>query len=86
MKQMMAYKQMHSFLSEVWKLYARYAEKDLDDNDLECFREDVQTVSKKYQDCAFAIPVLIELVNEVERIAAGNAAGRKMRYRDWSRL
>lgn len=68
MKQMMAYKQMHSFLSEVWKLYARYAEKDLDDNDLECFREDVQTVSKKYQDCAFAIPVLIELVNEIERV------------------
>lgn len=68
MKRMMAYKQMHSFLSEVWKLYAGYAEKDLDDNDLECFREDVQTVSKKYQDCAFAIPVLIELVNEVERI------------------
>ncbi len=68
MKQIMAYKQMHSFLSEVWKLYARYAEKDLDDNDLECFREDVQTVSKKYQDCAFAIPVLVELVNEVERI------------------
>ena len=68
MKQMMAYKQMHSFLSKVWKLYARYAVTDLDDNALECFREDVQTVSEKYQDYAFAIPVLVELVNEVERI------------------
>lgn len=28
----------------------------------------VQAVSEKYQDCAFAIPVLVELVNEVERI------------------
>lgn len=68
MKQMMAYKQMHSFLSEVWKLYARYAVTDLDDNALECFREDVQTVSEKYQDCAFAIPVLVELVSEIERV------------------
>lgn len=68
MKRMMAYKQMHSFLSEVWKLYSGYAEKDLDDNDLDRFREDVQTISEKYQDYAFAIPVLVELVNEVERI------------------
>lgn len=65
---MMAYKQMHSFLSEVWKLYSKYAVTELDDNDLECFREDVQTVSGEYKDYAFAIPVLIELVNEVERV------------------
>ena len=68
MKRMMAYKQMHSFLSEVWKLYSKYAVKDLNDKDLECFREDVQAVGEKYQDCAFVIPVLVELVNEVERV------------------
>lgn len=68
MKRMMDYKQMHSFLFDVWKLYSKYAVTDLDDKDLECFREDVQTVSEKYQDSAFATPVLVELVNEVERV------------------
>ena len=68
MKRMMAYKQMHSFLTEVWKLYSKYAVKDLDDKDLEQFQEDVQVVSSKYKDCAFAIQVLVELVREVERI------------------
>ena len=68
MKRMMAYKQMHSFLSEVWKLYSKYAVKDLNDKDLECFREDVQAVGEKYQDCAFVISVLVELINEVERV------------------
>ena len=67
MKQMMAYKQMHSFLSEVWKLYARYAVTYLDDNALECFREDVQTVSEKYQDCAFAIPLSLIHISEPTR-------------------
>lgn len=68
MKRMMAYKQMHSFLSDVWRLYAKYVVMELNDKDLEQFQEDVQAVSEKYQDCAFVIPVLVELVNEVERV------------------
>lgn len=68
MKQIMAYKQMHSFLSDVWRLYAKYVVMELNDKDLEQFQEDVKAVSKKYQDCAFAIPVLVELVSEIERV------------------
>lgn len=68
MKRMMAYKQMHSFLSDVWRLYAKYVVMELNDKDLEQFQEDVQAVSEKYQDCAFVISVLIELINEVERV------------------
>ena len=68
MKRMMAYKQMHSFLSDVWRLYAKYVVMELNDKDLEQFQEDVQAVSEKYQDCAFVISVLVELINEVERV------------------
>lgn len=68
MKRMMAYKQMHSFLSDVWRLYAKYVVMELNDKDLEQFQEDVQAVSEKYWNCAFVIPVLVELVNEVERV------------------
>lgn len=68
MKRMMAYKQMHSFLSDVWRLYAKYVVMELNDKDLEQFQEDVQAVSEKYQDCAFATSVLVELINEVERV------------------
>lgn len=68
MKRMMAYKQMHSFLSDVWRLYAKYVVMELNDKDLEQFQEDVKAVSEKYQDCAFVISVLVELINEVERV------------------
>ena len=68
MKRMMAYKQMHSFLSDVWRLYAKYVVMELNDKDLEQFQEDVTAVSEKYQDCAFVISVLVELVSEIERV------------------
>ena len=68
MKRMMAYKQMHSFLSDVWRLYAKYVVMELNDKDLEQFQEDVKAVSEKYQECAFVISVLVELINEVERV------------------
>ena len=68
MKRMMAYKQMHSFLSDVWRLYEKYVVMELNDKDLEQFQEDVKAVSEKYQDCAFVISVLEELVSEIERV------------------
>lgn len=69
MKTYMAFKQMHNFLSDLWKLYAEYAVSDLQDSDLEKLQKDVDLVREKYQDYSFSVPVLVEVLNEIERIA-----------------
>lgn len=65
----MAFKQLHDFLSDVWKLYAGYAPGDLTDKQLETFQEEVEQIRQKYEGYPFATEVLVSLIEEVGRVA-----------------
>ena len=65
----MAFKQMHDFLSDVWKLYARYAAGDLNDKQLEDFQTEVELIRQKYKGYPFVREVLVSLIEEVGRVA-----------------
>lgn len=65
----MAFKQLHDFLSDVWKLYARYAAEDLTDKQLEDFQTEVELIRQKYKGYPFVREVLVSLIKEVGRIA-----------------
>lgn len=65
----MAFKQLHDFLSDVWKLYAGYAVSNLTDKKLEAFRVEVEQIRQKYKGYPFATEVLVSLVEEIGRIA-----------------
>ena len=69
MMRYMAFKQLHDFLSDVWKLYARYAEGDLTDKQLEDFQTEVELIRQKYKGYPFVREVLVSLIEEVGRIA-----------------
>lgn len=65
----MAFKQLHEFLSDVWKLYARYAAGDLTGKQLEDFQTEVKQIRQKYKGYPFATEVLVSLIEEVGRVA-----------------
>lgn len=65
----MVFKQLHDFLSDVWKLYARYAEGDLTGKQLEDFQTEVEQIRQKYKGYPFATEVLVSLIEEVGRVA-----------------
>lgn len=65
----MAFKQMHEFLSDVWKLYAGYAVSNLTDKQLEDFQVEVEQIRQKYKGYPFATEVLVSLIEEIGRIA-----------------
>lgn len=65
----MAFKQLHDFLSDVWKLYARYAAEDLTDKQLEDFQTEVELIRQKYKGYPFVREVLVSLIEEMGRIA-----------------
>lgn len=65
----MAFKQLYDFLSDVWKLYARYVAGDLTDKQLEDFQTEVELIRQKYKGYPFVREVLVSLIEEVGRIA-----------------
>ena len=69
MMRYMAFQQLHDFLSDVWKLYARYAEGALTDKQLEDFQTEVELIRQKYKGYPFVREVLVSLIEEVGRIA-----------------
>ena len=69
MMRYMAFKQLHDFLSDVWKLYAGYAVGNLTDKQLEDFQTEVELIRQKYKGYPFVREVLVSLIEEVGRIA-----------------
>ena len=69
MMRYMAFKQLHDFLSDVWKLYAGYAVGNLTDKQLEAFQKEVEQIRQKYEGYPFATEVLVSLIEEVGRVA-----------------
>lgn len=61
-------KKKYTMMSDVWRLYRKFADVKADDSYWEQLINESNQVSKKYNDSKFAIALLLAVVDELERI------------------